>query len=289
MVNRSRAARAAIVATLAALLSAGAAKAADGIEWHASLDEALKASQASGKLVMLTLRTDWCTVCQQLAEESWPAEAVVKKSTEFECVKVDPEKVPVPVGYDTGEYPHILFLAADGEIVRDIGGFWPPDELVKEMTHAQEDLPKLREAQEIERKVAKPEDDLAQAFRAGVLYAELGKAKKAIEWLKPVYEHPDALKTEDRPELSLAYGSSLVMDLQYESALPILRELVEKHPDYKRAREARFSLGVALLKTDHPAEARDIWAKLADESREDWFGQAAAHNVKVLDEMLGKR
>jgi tetratricopeptide (TPR) repeat protein len=259
---------------------------AEGIQWHKSLDEALKASKESGKLVMLTLHTDWCGYCTMLKEQTWPAEAVIGKSAEFECVAVDPEKTEGNDQYDDGSYPRTLFLRADGEVVNEIGGFLPPDEFVAEMGRAQGNLAKLKEAEEITKQLAKPEDDLALALKAGVLYAEIGRVKEAIHWLAPAYEGRGTLPESDRGEVALAYGLGLSMDLQYEKSLPVLQAFVEGFPAHERVRDARFAIGMGLLKTDKLTEARDVWQKLAEEKPDDWIGEASAHNVEVVNQAL---
>lgn len=272
---------------LAALSGLPAAGHAEGIKWHKSLAEALQASKDSGKVVMLTLYTVWCGYCDMLKTQTWPNEAVIAKSAEFECAAVDPEKTKLEGPYDNGQYPRTLFLRFDGEVVNEVPEYVPPEVLVKEMTRAQENLAKLNQAEEIARKLVRPEDDLASASRVGILYAEVGNVKKALQWLKPAYEAREKLAEELRPEVLVAYGVSLWLDLQYEKAIPILREAAEKYPNHPGSREARFALAGALFRTDKAAEARDIWRKLADEKADDSIGKASAQNVKIVDELLG--
>jgi tetratricopeptide (TPR) repeat protein len=272
---------------LAAVGSLPATGRAEGIKWHKTLDEALQASKESGKLVMLTVYTAWCGYCDMLKSKTWPDEAVIAKSAEFESAAVDPEKTKLQGPYDNGQYPRTLFLRFDSEVVHEVPEYVPPEVLVREMARAQENLGKLNRAEEIARKLARPEDDLPSAVRVGILYAEIGNAKKAIEWLKLPYEGRDQLGEEQRPDVLVAYGVSLSVDLQYEKAVPVLREVAEQYANHPRSREARFALAGALLKTGKPSEARDIWKKLAEEKADDWIGEASAHNAKVADEMLG--
>jgi thioredoxin-related protein len=276
----------AVAVASALVIVAATSGAAEGIKWHESLDEALKASAKSGKLVMLTLHTEWCGWCHKLQEETWPADAVIAKSADFECVAVDPEKTQVSEEYNNGSYPRTLFLRSDGAIVSEIGGFLPPEEFVAQMGLAAENLKKLAEAEAIEKRVAKPEDDLPSALRAGTLYAEIGQPKKALEWLRPVYEHAAELADDQRAEATVAYGTALATDRQYEKAVPVLQEVAEKYPTHPRAREVRFALGLVLAQTGKVAEARAVWQKLVDEKPDDDVGQASAHNVQIADQVL---
>lgn len=262
---------------------------AQGIVWRTNLDEALKASKDSGKLVMLTLYTDWCGFCDKLKEETWPAPSVIAKATEFECVMVNPEKTEGEDPFDTGEYPRTVFLRFDGEMVNQVRGFLPPEEFVREMARAQENLSKLNAAEEIAKKVARPEDDVALALKAGTLYAEIGRPKDAIRWLAEVYRLLDKLEEHQRPEAAFAYALSLSEDLQYEKAIPVLRQAIKAYPNHQRLREARFVLAICLAETDALAEARELWAKLAAENPDDQIGKASARNVSIVDDILKNR
>jgi len=275
-----------VLAATAALGLAVPAGAAEGIKWHTSLEEAVKASEESGKLVMLTLHTEWCGFCTKLEQETWPAEAVIAKSADFECASVDPEKTEVSDSYDDGSYPRTLFIRSDGEVVSVIPGFLPPEDFVAEMSQATENAGKLAEAEELAKGLAKPEDDLPHAFKIGALYAAIGRTKDALLWLTPAYEGREALPEADRGEVALAYGLRLAADLQHEKCLSVLQPFIEAHPAHERAREARFTVGLAFAKTDKLTEARDVWQALANEGQDDWVGKASARNVEIVNGIL---
>jgi len=275
---------------VAAMLMAGwavPAAAAEGIRWHETLDAALKASQESGKLVMLTLYTDWCGFCTKLKQETWPAEAVVEQAAAFECASVNPETTKGSERYDNGAYPRTLFLRADGEVVSEIPGFLPPEEFAAAMGRVHEDLEKLTEAETLAKPLAGPEGDLALALKIGSLYGEIGRTKDALHWLAPAYEGREALPEADRATVAAIYGLSLAADLQYENCLEVLQPFIEAHAAHEQARPARFQIALALAKTDRTAEARDLWQALVDENSEDWIGKASAHNVQLATQALG--
>jgi tetratricopeptide (TPR) repeat protein len=267
--------------------SCGAA--AEGISWHRTLQAALTASEGSGKPILLALETEWCGWCKKLDADTWPAEAVVAKAAEFECAKVDPEKTKGAERYDDGSYPRILFLTAEGDVLKEVGGYLPPEEFVPAMAEAQANIAKAKAIQELEQQVTGPEEDVAKSFQIGLLYSEIGRVKRALEWLKPVWEHQDQIPEEERVRLAMEYGGNLATDLQYEQALPILNGIVEQHADHALAREAWFALGFCQANLDRLVEARESWRKVVAGNAEDAIGRQAADLVERVTQTLGDR
>lgn len=214
--------------------------AGDGIAWHDTLDDALTAARKSDELVMLSLYTPACTWCQELRNVTWPADGVVAKSAEFECVQADPELQPATARYSNGEFPRILFLTSGGEVVHEVPGFMPPEPFAGQMDRALECARKLKQAVELERQAAESPGDLALARRAAKLYLEvhLDHARKAVALLGPVYEKIDALDEAERPEAALDYGVALLMDGQYEKAKEVIGETLDRYTDPGLAQRA---------------------------------------------------
>ena len=212
---------------------------ADGIAWHASLDEAFEAAK-SGKLVMLNLYTPMCDWCEELRKVTWPAEVVVAKSAEFECIQADPTGQPAYDKYNNGLFPRILFLSPDGEIAHEVPGFMPPEPFAQEMAGAQENARKLREARELEEQFAEKPDDLTLASRAAKLYLEVhvSHAETAVGLLKPVYEDIGKLEEDVRPQASLDYGVALLMAGQRGQAETVIAETLKQYPDPALAHRA---------------------------------------------------
>jgi len=230
-----------VAAALAALAFASSAGAqAEGIAWHASLDEALEAAGKSEKLVMLSLYTPMCDWCNELRKVTWPAEVVVVKSAEFECIQADPTGQPAYDPYNNGEFPRILFLTADGAVVHEVPGYMPPEPFAEEMAGAQEHARKLREARELEGQFAEKPDDLALASRAAKLYLEVhtDHAETAVRLLKPVYEDIGKLEQDLRPQAALDYGAALLMAGQQGQAETVIAETLKQYPDPALAHRA---------------------------------------------------
>jgi thioredoxin-like negative regulator of GroEL len=276
-----------VVAVAAVLASSGRGSAqAKRIAWHATLNEALAAAKKSNKLVMLSLHTEWCTWCQKLTAETWPAEVVVAKSASFECVQVNPEKTEVSDRYNNGEFPRILFLTAAGDVARVTAGFLPPDGFVQEMEQAQESAKKLREAQELERKLAETPGDRSLPARAGGLYLQIGNQKRALELLKPVYDHLSELDEKLRGDAAADYGTALLMDEQFEPAAAALLQFTKQFPAHQRIWQGRFALGFALANLDKLAEARDQWKLVAEGDPHGPYAERARGLVERVNEEL---
>ncbi len=239
---------------------------ADGIAWHDTLDDALTAASKSDKLVMLSLYTPLCDACTKLREVTWPAELVVAKSAEFECIQQDPEGKPAYERYDNGIFPRILFLTAAGEIVHEVPGFIPPEPFVEQMDRAHEGARKLQQAIDLEKRAAESPDDLALAHRAAKLYLEVhfDHAKKAVALLGPLYEKIDALDEGQRSEVAFDYGVALLADRQYGKAKGVIGETLDKYDDPTLAHRA----GKLYLESGFPDLAAAVLGPLYEKVEE---------------------
>jgi thioredoxin-related protein len=279
-----------VVVTVAAVgCSLGVAGAA-GIAWHASLPAALQAAKQSGKLVMLSQQTEWCTWCQKLARETWPAPAVVEKSAQFECVQINAEKDEIEDRYKASGFPTILFLTADGEVAKRIEGYLAPEQFVKAMDEAVEGAKRLGEIKALEKKLAENPGDRALAVQIGELQIKMGNAKRALELLQPVYEKLGELEESLRAAVLLGYGEALVIDEQFEKGRTVLQEFVTKCPGSKQLADGHFVLGVALANLGKVAEARDEWQKtLTLDPKGPFAEQATAFIERANQELGGKQ
>ncbi len=276
--------------TIAAVGCSSGIAGAAGIAWHASLAEALQAAKKSGKLVMLSQHTEWCTWCQKLAHETWPAPAVVEKSAQFECVQLNPEKDDIEDRYKASGFPTILFLTADGEVAKKIEGFLPPDQFVKAMDEAGEGAKRLGEIKALEKKLAENPGDRGLAVQIGELQIKMGNAKRALELLQPVYDKLGELEGGLRAAVLLDYGEALVADEQFEKGQPVLQEFLAKCPGSTRLGEAHFVHGVALANVGKVAEAREEWKKtLALDPKGPFAEQAAAFIERANQDLGGKQ
>jgi protein disulfide-isomerase len=124
-----------ILSSLMAVILAGAATAADSVNWLTDLPKAQEQAKAEKKLVMLDFTgSDWCGWCIKLDKEvfSQPEFAAYAK-TNLVCVEVDfPTKKKLSAEqqkandalakkYNVEGYPTIIVLNADGKKVGELG------------------------------------------------------------------------------------------------------------------------------------------------------------------------
>ena len=99
-----------------------------------SLNEALTAAQAEGKLVFVDCYTEWCGPCKQMAAKEFPkAEAGEYFNPKFVCIKIDMEKGDGPeIGkkYSVGAFPTFLILNPDGELRGRFVGYATMDKFI---------------------------------------------------------------------------------------------------------------------------------------------------------------
>lgn len=115
--------------------SEGGASVPDPTGVFASLDfqQALDRARSGGQIVMVDVYTDWCGWCKKLDRETYSDRRVREALREFVPIKVNAEKGGRSVAekYGVHGFPTILFVAADGRVVRKVQGYVDADELLR--------------------------------------------------------------------------------------------------------------------------------------------------------------
>jgi thiol:disulfide interchange protein len=109
----------------------------EGVEWLASLDEALAQAEKKGQPIMIDVYADWCRWCKVLDSDTYTNEDVVAKAADFVSLKLDADANRSWVmQYQIGGLPTILFIDADGKEIHRVVGYRPPEQFVNEMETA---------------------------------------------------------------------------------------------------------------------------------------------------------
>lgn len=108
------------------------AMAEKGIPWFHEPDLAFARAKETGRLVMLDFRSDNCPQCLELERFTFPDDRVVKEAGRFVPLKADmthpsPAFEALRSKYEVLSWPTILFLAADGKLVRRLNGYKTPE------------------------------------------------------------------------------------------------------------------------------------------------------------------
>jgi thioredoxin-like negative regulator of GroEL len=87
----------------------------------------------------------------QLDQQTWHDAKVVAEMEQFVPVKINTHAQPeVATEQNISGTPTVLFLASDGKEVDRVVGFLPPEEMIKKMQAAREDLPPAEGADDAE-------------------------------------------------------------------------------------------------------------------------------------------
>ena len=102
---------------------------------HSSLKEAKAAAKKTNKIIFIDAYTSWCGPCKKMAATSFKNKAVGDMYNEkFICLKVDMDKdvdgLEIAKMYKVRSYPTLLFISADGKLVRSAVGFQTADRLL---------------------------------------------------------------------------------------------------------------------------------------------------------------
>lgn len=115
--------------------------AARTLTWKEYSPEAVAASVAAGRPVMMDFSADWCVPCHELELNTFSDPAVVSEARKFDRYKVDLTKYDTPESeasrkqYGITGVPTVVFLGPGGREIADarVEGFMPPQPFIGQM------------------------------------------------------------------------------------------------------------------------------------------------------------
>lgn len=115
--------------------------AARTLTWKVYSPEAVAASVAAGRPVMMDFSADWCVPCHELELNTFSNERVVAEAKKFDRYKVDLTKYDAPESeasrkrYGITGVPTVVFLDANGAEIAGarVEGFMPPEPFLGQM------------------------------------------------------------------------------------------------------------------------------------------------------------
>ena len=97
------------------------------ITWHEWGEQAFRAAQHEGKLVVLFLTAFWCGVCQRMDETTLSDDDIIEAlNTVFIPIRVEESQHPdIDVRYNQDGWPTIVFLTPEGHYIASVNHLAP--------------------------------------------------------------------------------------------------------------------------------------------------------------------
>ncbi len=119
---------------------------ADGLNWRATLGDAISAAKKQDKIIMVFVESNNCRWCKKMKSTTFINPKVVQRLLQVEVVKV------IRDDYDTLQdfpsirgVPTIFFITPDKKIVGQIVGYVEPVDFLSYLDDAQAKAKKLKE------------------------------------------------------------------------------------------------------------------------------------------------
>lgn len=237
------------LATMIVILAqlAPVAMCAEGIQWHASFEEAQEAAKHSQKPIMAVFWRGTCPACGALDDEALSHPGVIAKAAEFEPVKVNTEdRYDLGARYMVAYLPTTLFLAPGGETVYDVVGAPPPEIFLARVDLALAAYEAFKLTLELEPKFAENPEDGKLALQLAEAYWTCRHLERAADYAsKAVGLAGDDLAV--RAKGLLMQGKALAELGEPRQAIGALSTFLAENPESEAAWEAKFYLGFAHL------------------------------------------
>jgi tetratricopeptide (TPR) repeat protein len=251
------------------------------LDWFQGSFEALLAeAEASERVVLVDLWTEWCGWCRRLGRETFSNAQVLAETKDVLCWNADAESAagaPIARRFAVSEYPALIVLGPDGALRDRIGGYLAPQDFVREMRRVRADrdtLPDLR------RRIAEDPSDVERRYALAKKLEDLGDrggARAEIEKIEELDPQGRSLamhriafeKTID--EIDRIWQRTRQLDT---APLALLLEQ-ERHPEvlfegWKRMNKMHAHLMQAAVKDGREAEAKELRARMRASARRAW-------------------
>lgn len=120
------------VSRIACLLLAASATAQGGDDWTTSYDEALKASAAQHKPMLILFGAEWCGWCKAMERDSFNDPDVKPLLEGFIKAKIDIDQASrVAFAYEVKSVPRLIATNIHGEVTADQLGYLDADQLAE--------------------------------------------------------------------------------------------------------------------------------------------------------------
>jgi tetratricopeptide (TPR) repeat protein len=201
---------------------------------------------------------------------------------------VNPEDTERPINEETRSrygvtgYPAVLFVSADGGLIKYHSGYVPPDQFVPVIEDALEKESKFQE--KLEKLEAKADDAKLNA-EVALTYLERKQLEKALPFSEKAFEHDPRNRSKLIPnlhnQLGLTYGNLLEgtdaeeSEAYFEKAVSHFKIIIDKYPNSKVYEPAQYYLGLTYAIREHFEDAIVVLEKLSHHARDANIRQSA--------------
>ena len=117
--------------------SRSSGKAPKKIQWHTSLDGAVKQASLEDKLIFVDFHATWCPPCKLMDQQTFSSKEFIAASQDWVMAKIDTDKdTDTAIKYGVTGLPTLAVLHPDGKPVAGVSGFHSAGELQQFMQAA---------------------------------------------------------------------------------------------------------------------------------------------------------
>jgi thioredoxin-related protein len=233
---------------------------ADAIPWEGDYEAALKKADASDRLLLVYLYTDWCTFCRKMDRETFEDENLIEDmAAQYVWVRLNAETqdhgVRLRQEMGISGFPTTLLMNGKGEELDRLEGFIPPQgfqELVREKASSPDSIPALKADLE------KNPDSAPLHYRIGRKYLERRDFPQAQQAFARVIELDPENRQGSTDSSHYYLAVSLASQEQLDEALEHLQVFEKEFENSEVAADVQVLRGLIHFHSGDIDAAREV-------------------------------
>ena len=175
-----------------------------------------------------------------MEESTYVAPKVIRLQDQLVFAKVNGwEDTALANRYGISGYPTIILLAATGEEIDRLWGYFPPDSFRQTVNNY---LAGVGTLPDLEKQLAKEPENIGLMMQVGEKYASRSRFEKAVELYKKVIAQDRENKTGKVPEALYNAGDALSRGKKFMIAKKYYQSLVDKYPSAEEYNDALLEI-----------------------------------------------
>lgn len=243
------------------------------IKWENNLKTALSLAKKEKKIIMIDLYTDWCGWCKELDKRTFTGKEVIETSKKLIALKLNAEKSKdgkeLVKKYMVQGYPTIIFINADGMLLKKIVGFLEAPAFNEEMI----------KALEIPKKLTQIQNQSKVTLEALNLYIEIADVQKASDAFESLVKEKIIAKSQ-LPFYYLEIGYLYLDARRNAEAKKYFETIIKSYPKSKEVYAADYYYAYILVAENKKSEAK--------KHIENALKREGVSNKAILEKMLSE-